>query len=67
MEIKKIIITGNEKELEYISRILCGVINVTTLSKYQNSKKEGLMFLDTRVLAERVSSQLKSEDKPKTK
>lgn len=56
MKIKKIIITGNEKELEYISRILCGVINITTLAKYENCKKEGLMFLDTRVLKERNDS-----------
>ena len=56
MKVKKIIITGNEKELEYISRILCGVINVTTLAKYKNSKEEGLMYLDTRVLSDREDS-----------
>ena len=60
MKIKKIIITGNEKELEFISRVLCGVISVTTLARYENSKKEGLMFLDTRILKDR-------EDCPQSK
>ena len=67
MKIEKIIITGNEKELGYISRILCSVINITTLTRYDNTKKEGIVFLETRVLNEGTSLQSKSEDKPKTK
>ena len=47
MKYKKIIITGNEKELEFICRILCGVVHITTVSAYHNSKNEGLLFLET--------------------
>ena len=47
MKIKQIVITGDEKELEYISRTLCGVLGVTTLLAYHNMKKEACMFLET--------------------
>lgn len=49
MEIKKIIITGDEGELNFITRLLCGIHCLTINSGYRNSKKEGLMFLETRV------------------
>jgi len=47
MKIKQIVITGDEKELEYISRTLCGFLGVTTLLAYHNTKKEACMFLET--------------------
>jgi hypothetical protein len=48
MKIKRIIIDGDEKELEFISRILCGVVYITTVSNYSNCKEEGLLCLETR-------------------
>ena len=47
MKIKQIVITGDEKELEFISRTLCGFLGVTTLLAYHNTKKEACMFLET--------------------
>lgn len=52
MEIKKIIIEGNEEELNFIMRVLCGIHCLTISSGYRNSKGEGLMFLETRIKPE---------------
>ena len=48
MKVKQIVITGDEKELEFISRTLCGVLGLTTLLAYHNLKKEAVMFLETK-------------------
>lgn len=47
MKIKQIVITGDEKELEFISRTLCGTLCLTQLLAYHNLKKEAVMFLET--------------------
>lgn len=46
MKIKKIIINGSEKELEFIARVLNGVMMITQLSSYHNLKGEGVIMLE---------------------
>lgn len=46
MNIKRIIIDGKPEELEFIVRIMCGVMMIAQLSHYKNIKNEGLIFLE---------------------
>ena len=61
MNVKKIIIEGDEKELEFICRTLCGVLNLTTVAYYNNCKDKGLMVLDTRV-GDKITAKTESKD-----
>ena len=47
MNIKKIIIDGKPEELEFITRVMCGIMMTTQLSSYRNMNGEGIITLET--------------------
>ena len=46
MRVKRIIIDGKPEELEFIVRVMCGVMMITQLSHYENTNGEGLITLE---------------------
>lgn len=46
INIKRIVIDGKQEELEFIVRIMCGVMMIAQLSSYKNIDNEGLIFLE---------------------
>ena len=46
MKIKQITIKGKPRELEFIVRVLCGIMMITQLSSYHNLKDEGKIVLE---------------------
>ena len=46
---KKVIINGDEEELDFIVRFMCH-LGLTTLDGYRNSKGEGIVLLEPLVI-----------------